>query len=314
AAWRHQAVANTALYVQDLAKQNGTLVAFNKVSFSVQRGEIFGSLGPNGAGKTTTPANLEGLRRTAEGDACVAVVDVFANPSGVRSKIGVQLQEAGFFESLTVAETLSTFATFHHKARPIRPLMEGLDLTSKANALVKTLSGGQRQRLSIALALLNDPEIVFLDEPTTGLDPQARRNLSDVIRRIRDEGRTVMLTTHYMDEAEQLCDRIAIIDHGEVIALDTPHQLIRAYAPETKVHLGIAGNAASFPWLRELPAVERIDENSDGLVLHTTVPEELLPPLFDRLRAHGLGFGGIRIDGGTLEDVFLNMTGRRLRE
>lgn len=303
-----------ALVVRDLVKRYGSLVAVNGVSFSVRAGEIFGLLGPNGAGKTTTLEILEGLRRPDAGEALVAGIDVVKRPRDVHGKIGVQLQEAGFFESLTVAETMSTFAAFHVKSKPWMPILEQLNLLEKAKTRVRYLSGGQRQRLSIALALINDPEIVFLDEPTTGLDPQARRNLWDVIRAIRDEGRTVVLTTHYMEEAQQLCDRIAIVDHGNVIALDTPTNLIRTHAPETKVHLSPTDPTGDLTWLGELPAVIRVERVGDAVVLYTDLPETLLPALFERIRSEGLQFGGIRIETSTLEDVFLKLTGRRLRE
>ncbi len=304
---------DAALIAQNLVKRYGELTAVNGVSFTVATGEIFGLLGPNGAGKTTTLEMLEGLRRPDEGTALVAGIDVRKHPRKVRERIGVQLQDAGLFERLTVAETLKTFAAFHTHAQPVPPLIERFNLTEKAKTQVEQLSGGQRQRLSIALALLNDPLILFLDEPTTGLDPQARRNLWDVIANIRDEGRTVVLTTHYMDEAYHLCDRIAIVDRGEVIALDTPNALIQEYASGAKILLEIE-DEDDVAWLSELPAVERVAVNVGVTSVHTTSPEQSLPALFDAFNQREMRFHSLRIEAGSLEDVFLNLTGRSLRE
>lgn len=304
---------SSALIVQSLVKKYGDLTAVNGVSFSVAKGEIFGLLGPNGAGKTTTLEMVEGLRRPDAGTAIVAGIDVRKHPRKVRERIGVQLQDAGLFERLTVAETLRTFAAFHTKARPVGPLIESLNLSEKAKTQVERLSGGQRQRLSIALALLNDPSIVFLDEPTTGLDPQARRNLWDVIAQIRSDGRTVVLTTHYMDEAQQLCDRIAIIDRGEVIALDTPNALIQQHSPGAKVLLEVA-NQAETTWFERLPGVQKVARVGASASLYTTSPEGTLPAMFEELKRRETSFHGLRIEAGSLEDVFLNLTGRSLRE
>ena len=302
-----------ALVVRDLVKRYGDFTAVNRVSFTVRTGEIFGLLGPNGAGKTTTLEIIEGLRRPDAGEVHVAGIDVVRHPRRVRQRIGVQLQEAGLFEKLTVAETIKTFAAFHPSTVPIGPLMESLSLTEKAKAQVQLLSGGQKQRLSIALALLNDPAVVFLDEPTTGLDPQARRNLWDVIHGIRRQGRTVVLTTHYMDEAQQLCDRIAIIDRGEVIALDTPGALIREHAPGAKIVLEVP-DEVDVDWLATLPATLKVERRHGVTSVHSESPQQTLPSLFDGFSARNLSFGGLRIEEGTLEDVFLNLTGRSLRE
>ncbi len=308
-----------ALLVEGLVKRYGSVVAVAGISFTVWQGEIFGLLGPNGAGKTTTLEILEGLRRPDEGRAVVAGVDATRHPRRVREVIGVQLQEAGFFDRLTVLETARLFASFHRRAVPVQALLESLHLGEKLHAPVETLSGGQRQRLAIALALLNDPKVVFLDEPTTGLDPQARRNLWDVIARIRDEGRTVVLTTHYMDEAQQLCDRVGIIDHGRLIALDTPRNLIRQYAPGARIHVQLpAGQEAALP--EPLPGVRRIERVEGGeaghvgLVLHTEQPSETLSGLFARVQEGALTLVGLRVEEPNLEDVFLHLTGHHLRE
>ncbi|BAS27219.1 ABC transporter ATP-binding protein [Limnochorda pilosa] len=323
--------------VQGLVKRYGETVAVAGIDFEVAEGEVFGLLGPNGAGKTTTLEILEGLRRPDGGEAEVAGHSVVRNPQAVRASIGVQLQEAGFFELLTVEETLSTFAAFHRRALPVRPLLERMGLGERRRALVRDLSGGQKQRLSVALALINDPRLVFLDEPTTGLDPQARRNLWDVIRQIRAEERTLILTTHYMEEAEELCDRVAIMDHGRILALDRPDRLVARHAPGAVVVLeGLAvrngvvqraglpesGPAAAaedddLAFLRQLPGVDGLfhPENDDEAVaLRTTEAPATLQALIELQQAGRVAFRNLRVEHATLEDVFLRLTGRGLRE
>jgi ABC-2 type transport system ATP-binding protein len=212
--------------VEGLVKRYGTLTAVDGISFAVERGEIFGMLGPNGAGKTTTVEIMEGLRRPDDGRVFVAGVDVRADPYGVKARIGVQLQATAFLTHLSCAEVVSLFAACYDRAvDPVAVLAE-VDLADRAKTRNETLSGGQRQRLSIATALVNDPQVLFLDEPTTGLDPQARRHLWDLVRKIRQRGTTVFLTTHYMDEAEVLCDRVAIMDRGKILRLDAPRILV----------------------------------------------------------------------------------------
>ncbi|MBE3577239.1 MAG: ABC transporter ATP-binding protein [Limnochordales bacterium] len=310
--------ATVAIEVHDLVKRYGDLVAVGGVSFTVYQGETFGLLGPNGAGKTTTLEIIEGLRRADSGRVVVQGIDVFTHPRKARELMGVQLQEAGFFEKLTVAETIATFGRFHQKSVPVEQLLARLQLEEKARTLVENLSGGQRQRLSIALALVNDPQIVFLDEPTTGLDPQARRNLWDIIRSIRDEGRTVILTTHYMDEAEELCDRVAIMDQGKIIAIDTPVNLIQTYAPGAKVyitpHREEEGERIA-EQLRSLPGVEGVGKNGNGEIrLDTEQLEATVGALVELGRGGEVQYRSMRIEVSNLEDVFLKLTGRRLRE
>ena len=212
--------------VQDLRKRYGEIEAVRGISFTVEQGEVFGMLGPNGAGKTTTVEILEGLRRADGGSAVVAGVDVRADPSGVKRRIGVQLQSSAFPEHLTARETVDFFAACYDLTVDALALLRLVDLDDRARQLQERLSGGQRQRLSIATALVNSPQVLFLDEPTTGLDPQARRNLWELIRSIRERGTTVFLTTHYLDEAEVLCDRVAIMDEGRIVALDPPRKLV----------------------------------------------------------------------------------------
>ena len=216
------------IVVNDLHKRYGQLVAVDGVSFDVAEGEVFGILGPNGAGKTTTLEMIEGMRPIDEGSAVIDGVDVRRDPREVKRRIGIQLQASAFFDELTLVELLGLFGQLYGRDVEPMALLGLIELTDKAKSQVRTLSGGQKQRFSIASALVNDPRVLFLDEPTTGLDPQARRHMWGVIRRIREEGRTVVLTTHYMEEAEELCDRVAIMDGGRIIALDTPQALVDA--------------------------------------------------------------------------------------
>lgn len=226
--------------VKDLKKFYGDFAAVKGVSFEVKRGEVFGILGPNGAGKTTTLEMIEGLKDIDGGKVIVNKVDVKKDPYMVKEMIGVQLQSSTFFDKLNLIEILKLFGDLYGQKKDPYELLEEVDLTEKAKTYVKSLSGGQRQRFSIAASLVNDPVAIFLDEPTTGLDPQARRNLWDLVKSIKESGKTIILTTHYMDEAEYLCDRIAIMDDGEIIALDTPNKLIdgllkKGFKPHTEV-------------------------------------------------------------------------------
>jgi ABC-2 type transport system ATP-binding protein len=217
----------TAIAVQDLRKSYGDLVAVDGISFDVSENEVFGILGPNGAGKTTTVEILEGLRDADGGTAIVAGVDVRKDPSAVKHLIGVQLQSSAFLDNLSLRELITMFAAIYGRRVDPMDLLAKVDLQEKAGAYVRSLSGGQKQRFSIATALVNEPRVLFLDEPTTGLDPQARRNLWELAQEIRGEGRTIVLTTHYMDEAETLCDRIAIMDEGRIVAMDSPANLVQ---------------------------------------------------------------------------------------
>jgi ABC-2 type transport system ATP-binding protein len=214
--------------VNELRKRYGSLTAVDGVSFEVAGGEVFGILGPNGAGKTTTLEMIEGMRAIDEGSATIDGVDVRDDPREVKRRIGIQLQASAFFDELNLRELLRLFGRLYGRDVDADALLADVELTEKARATVKTLSGGQKQRFSIAAALVNDPRVLFLDEPTTGLDPQARRHLWELVRRLRDRGHTVVLTTHYMEEAEELCDRVAIMDSGRIVALDTPQHLIDA--------------------------------------------------------------------------------------
>ncbi|MGD1054137.1 MAG: ABC transporter ATP-binding protein, partial [Candidatus Dormibacteria bacterium] len=265
--------------VRGLVKRYGDVVAVDGLSFAVEKGEVFGMLGPNGAGKTTTLEIIEGLRTPDAGSVDVLGTDVLAHPGTVKERIGVQLQATALPPFTKVREAVELFAALYRRSRPVREVIEEFNLGEKADTYTDKLSGGQMQRLSIALALINDPDLVFLDEPTTGLDPQARLNIWTVIEGIKGRGKTVVLTTHYMEEAERLCDRVAVVEHGRIVALDTPRRLISRYAPGTTVEFAnVAG--LDLERLRRVPGVERVV--ADGRVSITTrKPETVLHTLLD---------------------------------
>ncbi|HEX6509165.1 MAG TPA: ABC transporter ATP-binding protein [Chloroflexota bacterium] len=304
----------TVIMADSLVKRYGSLIAVDHVSFAVDAGEIFGLLGPNGAGKTTTLEMLEGLRRPDEGDATVLDQSVVRRPRAIKQRIGVQLQATALPPKTTVSEAIDLFGAFYQRRRPTDKLLAEFDLTEKAQDMAESLSGGQAQRLSIALALVNEPDLVFLDEPTTGLDPQARLNLWDVIERIQSRGTTVVLTTHYMEEAERLCDRVAVIDRGHIVALDTPERLIATYAPGATIEFDTANPEEDA--LRTIGGVDSIEVRGERVSLHTVAPEQVLARLFDP-RATWAGsirsMRDLRVRQGTLEDVFITLNGRTLR-
>lgn len=301
------------IQVQKLVKKYGDFTAVNGLEFQVQKGEVFGLLGPNGAGKTTTLEMLVGLRKPDEGTAFVGGFDVRRELNKVKEVIGVQLQSTTLFELLTVEEILKMYASFYPKHVDITALIDDMMLTDKTKSRIKSLSGGQKQRLAIALALVHDPWILFLDEPTTGLDPQARRTLWDIILRQKERGKTVVLTTHYMDEAHVLCDRIAIMDQGNLIALDTPALLVK--------HLQ-SGNAVEFRFQNEevqvsfetLVGVKQVGTRNDSYVLYTDDLQATLTDLIQLASEKQLQLVDLQTRTATLEDVFIHMTGRRLRE
>ena len=309
-----QPAEGVVVEARGLTKRYGSLVAVDDVSFEVRGGEIFGLLGPNGAGKTTTLEMIEGLRTPDAGDATVFGESVVRYPRRIKQRAGVQLQASALPPKTTVTEALALFAAFYQHSRPVAELVSEFDLVERADAYTETLSGGQLQRLSIALALVNDPDLVFLDEPTTGLDPQARLNLWDVIARIHDQQKTVILTTHYMEEAERLCDRVAMVNSGKIVALDTPARLISTYAPGTTIEFESSSPDAG---LRSLPDVESVEIDGPSVTIHTTRTEHVLAALFDPSAAWAeavRGMTDLRVRSGTLEDVFLAIAGRRLDE
>jgi ABC-2 type transport system ATP-binding protein len=293
--------------VRDLRKRYGDVAAVDGVSFEVGAGEFFGILGPNGAGKTTTLEIIEGLRRADGGEVSLLGQNPWPRSEGLLPRIGVQLQASAFFERLTVREQIHTFASLYGvPTARADAMLEQVALEEKAGIRTEKLSGGQRQRLSIACTLVHDPEVVFLDEPTAALDPQARRNLWDLLASISGSGRTVVLTTHYMDEAEALCDRVAIMDHGQVMALDSPAAMIRDL--DAPVHISVDSTALSVEDVRAMPAVEQLNQDGTSLQLLTRDPAKLLPALAERD-----ALAGLQVRGATLEDVFLELTGREYR-
>jgi ABC-2 type transport system ATP-binding protein len=305
-----------AIEVRELKKTYGTTRAVDGISFTVGKGEVFGLLGPNGAGKTTTTEILEGLRLPDSGAVRVLGMDVAREPRRIKERIGVQLQTTALYPRLTVREVLDLFQTFYRgEKRTTDRLIEMMDLGEKENTLSKDLSGGQRQRLSVALALINKPEILFLDEPTTGLDPQARRSLWGVIRTIHHEGTTVFLTTHYMDEAETLCARVAIVDGGRIIALESPQELIRRSFRETAIEFDQKGAKTPEGTFRSLKGVTRPAVRENGHVtIYTENASQTLGGLTDLAEAGKLQFDDLHLRRATLEDVFLKLTGKRIRE
>jgi len=305
--------AEIVIEAQDLRKRYINIQAVDGVSFQVQRGEILGMLGPNGAGKTTTVEMLEGLRKPDSGQALVLGIDAARQPERLKQRIGVQLQSAALYPNLTVRELIDLFGAFYSRRRPTAELIEALDLGERRDAQTKVLSGGQRQRLSVALALVNEPELIFLDEPTTGMDPQARRSLWDLVTSLRERGTTVLLTTHYMEEAEHLCDRVAIMDHGRILELGTVKELVERRFQELSVRFD-AVPGLDDQHLRALPGVSRVMHEDGEVALYTQTVAETIGGLLAATRDLGQEPGNLAVRRATLEDVFLELTGRALRD
>jgi ABC-2 type transport system ATP-binding protein len=306
-------MSDTALACEGLAKRYGNVVAVDGIDLAIRAGECFGLLGPNGAGKTTTVEILEGLTDPDAGTVTVLGRRWDRDGRSLRERIGIQLQETQLSEKLTVLETIELFRSFYAKGLDPKEVMRIVRLEEKERAWVRKLSGGQKQRLSLAVALVGDPEILFLDEPTTGLDPQARRQVWDVIADVKSRGGTVLLTTHYMEEAERLCDRIAIVDRGKVIALDTPAGLIARLGAEHVLEI----ETGSLPDLAKLRGlVDVFDLRVDGHTVSLTVREvhRAIPALLTELTAQQVALTRLTTHHATLEDVFVAMTGRHLRE
>ncbi|MFL5673433.1 MAG: ATP-binding cassette domain-containing protein [Chloroflexota bacterium] len=303
----------SVIEVRGLVKRYGDLVAVDGIDFDVAPGEVFGLLGPNGAGKTTTVEILEGLRVPDGGRAIVLGLDVASGAEAIKPRIGISLQTASMYPKLTVVEIIDLFRSFYTTSRPTDELIEMLELGERRNARTKDLSGGQRQRLAVALALVNDPELVFLDEPTTGLDPAARRSLWDLIKGLKARGRSVLLTTHYMEEAEVLCDRLAIMDHGSILEHGTVDSLIARRFQERTVRFDTS-EALPDPALADLPAVSTVKHDADATLLYTTDVAATVGALLALAESRGFEPQNLGIRRATLEDVFLDLTGRALRD
>ncbi len=300
--------------VRDLRKHYGDVKAVDGLSLEVERGEVFGMLGPNGAGKSTTVEIIEGLRDMDSGHVRILDLDPHRDGVKVRETIGIQLQSASLFDKLTAREHLALFSSFYKRTRTVDDLIEMVDLADRSNAISKELSGGQRQRLSFALAVVNDPEVVFLDEPTTGLDPQARRHMWDVIAAMRKEGKTIFLTTHYMDEAELLCDRIAIVDHGQIIALDSPARLIESNFQAQTVSFKASDSQISNGDLESLAGVTGAASEDGSVELFSADVAATIGALMDYAKDRNISMQDLSIGRANLEDVFLKLTGRRIRD
>ena len=311
-------MTDLAIRVRDLRKRypsrDQPVDAVAGLDLEVRRGECFGLLGPNGAGKTTTIEILEGLVRPTSGEVEVLGLRWEADERALRERIGVTLQETRFPEKSSVLEMARLFRSFYHQGLEPAEVLARVTLESKADAFVENLSGGQRQRLAVALALVGDPELLFLDEPTTGLDPQARLQLWDVIRDLKARGRTTLLTTHYMDEAEKLCDRVAIVDHGKVIAEGTPAQLIARIGGEHVVDFAVIGDGPDAAEFAAIESVRAARAEADGYSLTVGEPHRAIPPLLDLLAARGLVVARLTTRQASLEDVFVALTGRHLRD
>jgi len=308
--------SNSALRVRHLRKSYKDVVAVDGLDLAVQAGECFGLLGPNGAGKTTTVEICEGLTAPDSGDVEVLGQRWSSNADQLRQRLGIQLQDTQLSEKLTVFETVRLFRSFFRQGAETSEVIARVQLEEKQKSRVGDLSGGQKQRLALACALVGDPDFLFLDEPTTGLDPQARRQLWELIEEFKRSGRTILLTTHYMDEAERLCDRVAIIDHGREIALGTPRELIASTCAEQMVEFtaGSASKALDVPALRRIEGVRDVRTENGAVLLQVTELHTSVPALLAELTRQNVSLTELRTHSATLEDVFVTLTGRHLRD
>jgi ABC-2 type transport system ATP-binding protein len=302
-----------AIEVENLTKRYGDFTAVDDISFSIHEGEVFGILGPNGAGKTTTLEVIEGLLSPTSGRTLVMGMDTHQQSEEVKRHIGVQLQASAYFEYLTLREILDLFGRFYPRRLSPEELLDKVDLTEKADTTVGKLSGGQKQRFTIAAALINNPEVVFLDEPTTGLDPQARRNLWDFIRVMSEDSRTVVLTTHYMEEAEYLCNRVAIMDQARIVALDTPSNLVRALPVPYEIRVTADGELEQ-AGLEALEAVSEVRSDKDVWYLRSADAARTMEGLVRWVGDLGVRITHLEVVPANLEDVFLSLTGHELRD
>lgn len=308
---------NHAIRCTDLVKTypgKPPVEAVRGINFSVEVGECYGVLGPNGAGKTTTIEILEGLLAATSGTAEVLSMNWKNNATAIRERIGVSLQETQLSERLSVGETLSLFRSFYHSGISPDEALSRVSLQEKEGAWIKTLSGGQKQRLAVATALVGDPELIFLDEPTTGLDPSSRRELWEIIENFKANGKTVLITTHYMEEAERLCDRVAIFDAGKIIAEGTPKELIRSIGAEHVIEFSIEQKhlTLDLSLLQSLPTVERVDHDQANYHITASEPHIVLPALINCLAKQQITLASLSTRHASLEDVFVNLTGRHL--
>jgi ABC-2 type transport system ATP-binding protein len=299
--------------VSGLRKRFPKVLAVDGIDLDVAAGEVFGLLGPNGAGKTTTLEMIEGLTPPDEGDIRIGGLNWRDDGPEIRSRIGVQLQATSLYNKITPREALDLFGSYYPRRRPTAELLELVQLQDKADAYHVTLSGGQAQRLALALALVNDPDVVFLDEPTAGLDPQGRRSLWGVVRAMKGEGRTVVLTTHYMDEAETLCDRLAILDHGRILRSGTPAELIASLRLPSVVELTFLTSAPD-PSAFAARLGSPVEARGPIWEIPTPDPKRLLPRLLTAVEEEKLDYDQLHVRRATLEDVFLHLTGRSLRD
>jgi ABC-2 type transport system ATP-binding protein len=309
-------MTGAALRVQNLRKAYKDVVAVDGLDLDVRLGECFGLLGPNGAGKTTTIEICEGLTEPDSGDVEVLGKYWASDAARLRQQLGIQLQDTQLSEKLTVIETVRLFRSFYEQGPEAAEVIALVQLEEKQKSRVGELSGGQKQRLAMACALVGDPELLFLDEPTTGLDPQARRQLWDLVEKFKSEGRTILLTTHYMDEAEQLCDHVAIMDHGKKIALGTPRELIASIGAEHMVEFsaGSATRALDADGLQRIEGVRDVRTENGNVQLQVTEMHRAVPALLEELRRQGVPLTELSTHSATLEDVFVALTGRHLRD
>jgi ABC-2 type transport system ATP-binding protein len=299
--------------VQDLVKRYGDVEAVRGVSFNVAEGEVFGLLGPNGAGKTSTIEILEGLRTLDSGRVSVCGLDPQRESAALKHEIGAALQSTSLPDKIRVMEALHLFASFYKRGRKPEELLERFGLEEKRNTFYNQLSGGQKQRLALAMALVNDPKVVFLDEPTAGLDPQVRREIYDIIEELRLEKKTILMTTHYIEEAERLCDRVAIVDHGKVMALGSPRELKAHSGGTTRIEVRLSKPETDVV-LKSLDGATDARQLDGAYVIHSKRPPQTIVSLVKHLEAQGNELVSLEIAAPSLEDVFIEMTGRRLRD
>jgi len=304
----------TILEIKDLTKRYGDLVAVNGISFNIEKGEIFGLLGPNGAGKTTTVEMIEGLRQPDSGEIDICGIDARRHPEKIKEIIGAQLQSTTIYDQIRIREVVDLFGSYYDRSVPTQELLELVSLTEKENVYYRTLSGGQKQRVAMALALVNDPILLFLDEPTTGLDPQARRNVWQIITDLRDRGKTIILTTHYMEEAEQLCSRVGIIDRGTIIALDKPASLIKSAGIESTIEFTSEDIRAEEILKKIFGPITSFKRDDNRFIISSSESSRILKKITQAADDNSMNMENLSVRKATLEDVFLKITGKKLRE